>query len=198
MASKCSSFYHQSGLGTLLPFPNGLRFYSLKTKPGKPNIQHRQEIRRQKELLASKCSSFFHQFGLGTLPPFSNALKFYSLRTKSNIQHRQEIRSENQSTCFFERELSAPKCSSFYHKSGLETLVTVGAVIERAQVLRTQNIPNIQHRHEIRSENQVLALKENHWRLNVRRSTIEALIPLPNAPMFYLLKKIQDSTLTEN
>ena len=103
--------------------------------------------------MASKCSSFFHQFGLGTLPPFSNARKFYSLRTKSNIQHRQEIRSENQSTCFFERELSAPKCSSFYHKSGLETLVTVGAVIERAQVLRTQNKPNVQHRHEIRSEN---------------------------------------------
>ena len=45
-------------------------------------------------------------------------------------------------------------------------------VIERAQVLRAQNESNIQHRQEIRSENQVLASIETYWRLSVRRSTI--------------------------
>ena len=43
-------------------------------------------------------------------------------------------------------------------------------VIELVEVLRAQNQPNIQLGQEIRSENQVLALKEHYWRLSVRRS----------------------------
>ena len=50
-ASKCSSFYRQSGLETFLPLSNALRLYSLGTKP---NIQLWKEIRSENEGLDLK------------------------------------------------------------------------------------------------------------------------------------------------
>ena len=51
-------------------------------------------------------------------------------------------------------------------------LTNFPTVIERAQVYILKTKPNIQPQKEIRSKNQVLALKEDRWRLSVRRSTI--------------------------
>ena len=97
---KCSSFYHQSGLATLLSLSNALWFYKLKTKP---NIQPWQELRCENQVLSTKenfwrlsVRLFYHQSGLATLLSLSNALMFYALKTKPNTQHWQELRNENQ------------------------------------------------------------------------------------------------------
>ena len=90
LASKCSSFYHQSGLETLLPLSNALRFYSLKTKP---NIQltGNQEWKQiscvQREQLASKFSPFYHQSGLKTLLPRNRYRTPSGFTCSKQIQH---------------------------------------------------------------------------------------------------------------
>ena len=51
LKSKCSSFYHQFGIETLLLLLNVLRFYALDNIP---TIQLRREIRSEKHVLASE------------------------------------------------------------------------------------------------------------------------------------------------
>ena len=54
-AHKCLSFYHQYGVDAFLPLSNAAMSYGLKTKP---NIQRRQEISGENQVLASKSKNW--------------------------------------------------------------------------------------------------------------------------------------------
>ena len=77
----CSSPYHQSGLETLLPLPNALRSYENKTNP---DIQHRQEIRRENQVLALKDNYRLLSVRRSTINPAEN---FDTVIERAHVLH---------------------------------------------------------------------------------------------------------------
>ena len=123
----------------------------------------------QTELLASKCLSIYQQSIQETLQPLSNARACFT-PLEQNPTFNIDRKLGTKPCTLFKREVSVSRRSSFYRQPRLETLRPLSSA-RMFYTIRTK--PNIQHRQEIRSANQL------RYRYRTRPG-LTALKPNPN------------------
>ena len=135
LASKCTSFGHQPGLGTFVPLSDAIRLYWLKTAPTFNPCRklggRKPSTCAERELLESKCSSCYRQSVLQTSLSLSNAPMCYVVKTKTRRPTPTLYEDRQTSNCVG-WELLAPKYSPPLPSI---RLINFATVLKRDQVL---------------------------------------------------------------